>query len=312
MPSGSVLRTLEEFRKIFYNKYPDSELEILELYERDFCIVKDKYGTCKVNKGNLIKGCKPSIETATNKEEYLTNQIKEFFPKNLEQYSILKYKKQNEVIVQNKYGICSPFAGDLLKGHLPYIVSALNKTDYFINQAQEVHKSIYTYENTTYSSYNVKLTVTCKYHNDFLITPHALLDGGGCAKCAHIKNGVMHSENPTGWNKTNWYNSALRSKRFSGFKVYLIECWNENEHFFKIGRTFVEIKNRFSGINLPYDYKILETFEFKELTKENCDRCFDLEVELKKNNKKYKYVPIKQFCGRKECFSELNNNQNDN
>ena len=48
---------------------------------------------------------------------------------------------------------------------------------------------------------------------------------------------------------------GLKSKKFEDFKVYIIKCWNEEEEFYKIGKTYRKISRRFlkgNSIALPY------------------------------------------------------------
>lgn len=89
-------------------------------------------------------------------------------------------------------------------------------------------------------------------------------------------------------------------------KFIFLECWDENENFFKIGRTFNTVKQRFFNSEMPYNYKVLQLFEFKKLTQENANKSFDLEAELKRLNKQNKYVPKQSFKGMEECYSSLN------
>lgn len=104
---------------------------------------------------------------------------------------------------------------------------------------------------------------------------------------------------------TNWKKAALKSKNFDSFKVYIIKCYNENEKFYKIGRTFCTIKKRFQGkICMPYNYEIIKVFE------NNAEEMYKLENKLKKSNKKNKYVPKIIFKGMQECFEQLKNNIN--
>ena len=44
---------------------------------------------------------------------------------------------------------------------------------------------------------------------------------------------------------SDWTNAAINSKSFESFKVYIIRCYNDNEEFIKIGRTFSKLKKRF-------------------------------------------------------------------
>jgi len=57
----------------------------------------------------------------------------------------------------------------------------------FIQKANQVHNSNYSYEKTTYQKSNIKTTVTCNVHGNFSLTPNNHLSGKGCPECALIK-----------------------------------------------------------------------------------------------------------------------------
>ena len=58
----------------------------------------------------------------------------------------------------------------------------------FIIQAKILHNNIYTYENVNYINFTkIKVSITCKIHNDFLQTPKNHLNGMGCPECGKIK-----------------------------------------------------------------------------------------------------------------------------
>jgi hypothetical protein len=307
---------LEEFKKKYFKKFPDSDILIIRItnrldnrnYKNQFVLVKNKYGICEVNKNNLLTGELPTIESAKNKENYLTNQIKERFPENLNIYSIIKYYKQSEIIVKTSYGLCKANSSALLKGCLPTIQSSINPTEYFINKSKKLFKDKFSYDNTIYLNAKKKINLYCNLHKkEFKTRPqnHFNINSKGCCPmCAKEKTFEHVTVNSPGWNKKDWFNSACKSKEFDSFKVYIIECWSEEERFYKIGRTFRKINRRFcSKKYLKYYYKVIEIIEFKELTKENSDKCYNLENELKRMNKENKYIPKLKFNGSSECFN---------
>lgn len=97
---------------------------------------------------------------------------------------------------------------------------------------------------------------------------------------------------------SDWIRASKESKRFHSYKVYIVRCYDENESFFKIGRTFVSIEDRLC--KLPYKYEVIEVYE------DNPFRIFKLERKLHRLSKEYKYTPIKSFAGQTECFSKIN------
>ena len=60
------------------------------------------------------------------------------------------------------------------------------------------------------------------------------------------------------------------------------------------------IEKRFKTKELmPYNYEIVKTIEGEALS-----MC-ELETELKKFNKNYRYIPLVEFKGKYECFSSV-------
>lgn len=132
---------------------------------------------------------------------------------------------------------------------------------------------------------------TCKIY--FKSSPDRLKQGNGCPECSFYLKG---------WNHTSWKNQGLVSTSFDCFKVYVIKAFNENEVFYKIGKTFRKIEERFTSNNFPYKYEIIKEFLF---LKDQSKQCCDLEVQLQKMFKEYKYTPLLDFKGKGECFNPL-------
>lgn len=95
-----------------------------------------------------------------------------------------------------------------------------------------------------------------------------------------------------------WIHLASKSNNFNSYKVYLLKLFNENEVFYKIGRTFTTVNNRFK--NNPYNIEII-----KEFISEDSKYLYDLENYLHRLHKPYKYKPESKFGGWTECYSEI-------
>lgn len=162
-------------------------------------------------------------------------------------------------------------------------------TDFFIEKAKEVHGNLYDYSKVDYKHNKIKIKIVCQKHGVFKQCSGGHLSGKGCPKCA---KGIKT------WSYTNWQAAAECSKKFDSYKVYIIRCWNEEEEFYKIGRTYQKVKNRFSG-NIPYNYKVIKKIVFKDARE-----CCEYENYLQELNKNNAYLPIKSFKGMYECFSE--------
>jgi len=372
--------TIEDFKKEYYNKFPDSKLNILELLPKNKVKIKDDFGECIVYRNNILLCQIPTIQSAINKNEYFANKASVVHNFKYS-YSLVEYKGAFDRI-----RIICPIHGEfqqMVCNHLKGagcnkcgIIQTKSTTNDFIEKAIKVHGNKYNYNKVDYETRNKTVTITCTIHSDFEQDPSSHLNGSGCPKCANLKRGYhkelttdyfiekankVHNnkydyslanyvksnqkidiickihghfkqasgshlagrgcqqckneltsrrvrENPTGWSYSAWYKTAQKSKNFDSFKVYIIRCWNKKEEFFKIGKTFELIKNRFDHKRaMPYSYEIIQIFEFKELTEENCRKCCKLEKELQKLNKEFKYFPIIEFGGDNECFKQIKN-----
>lgn len=169
-----------------------------------------------------------------------------------------------------------------------FLSTKLKKTDtkeQFIQKAIKVHGMFYDYTNSNYFNTDIKIWIKCNLHGEFLQKPNGHLQGKGCPICA--------KEN-IGWTKTKWKNKGNNRKA----KVYIIECFNQNEKFVKIGRTFNTVKKRFaSKCELPYNFKIIKIYESYDY-----DKIWDIEIFLQRKFKQYQYTPKINFEGKTECF----------
>jgi len=220
------------------------------------------------------------------------------------EFKIVKKLEKHYMLTKTKYGLCKSSIHHLLNGKIPSIRSALNKTEYFINQAKEIHGDRYDYSLTKFEISNKNIQYICKIHGNILQSPGCHLSGRGCNKCKYNIISIKNSQNESGgYNLSNWKQRAEKSKYFDSFKVYIIECWNDEEVFYKIGRTFTTVEKRF--IKIPYNYKIIKIFENK------VDTIYQLEIDLKNKNKYNKYLPKIWFSGSKECFNKIEDIENE-
>ena len=162
-------------------------------------------------------------------------------------------------------------------------------TDEFIEKAKIIHGDKYGYEKTDYTNSHINVTITCPFHGDFTQQPNNHLDGKGCKKCG-VGEGT--------WSYSVWERKGKQSVNFDSFKVYVIRCWNDTETFYKVGKTFRKIDERFDS-NMPYNYGVIKIYygEAKEISL--------LEQRLNHINKEHSYLPLLEFKGRHECFSEI-------
>lgn len=65
------------------------------------------------------------------------------------------------------------------------------KQEEFIERANKIHNSKYTYDNTIYINTTTPVCITCPVHGNFWMKPELHLIGHGCPKCA--KNGIKYT-----------------------------------------------------------------------------------------------------------------------
>lgn len=221
----------------------------------------------------------------------------EKFP-NIE-FEIISPLKNYYVLTKTKYGLCKSSIHHLLNGKTPSIRSALNKTEYFVNFAKNIHGDKYDYSITNFEISTKNIQYICKEHGIINQFPGDHLYGKGCNKCKYKTISAKNIENNSGgYTLTNWKNKAKTSKKFDSFKVYIVKLYNEDEVFYKIGRTFTSIKYRFEKIK--YQYEVIKIIEG------SAEEIYNKEIELKRLNKTNKYTPKIKFAGMQECYNKIN------
>lgn len=225
-------------------------------------------------------------------------------------YSLVDYKKSNTKvkIICHTHGVFEQTPNTHLSGsgcnkcaHISKGLKSRIKKEDFIKKCKIIHKNKYEYSLVIYINSDANIDIICPYHGVFSQRAIKHKKGQGCPKCGKEKVGKHNSQFGSGWTVSSWDKAAERSKNFDSFKVYIIKCWNDNEEFYKIGRTFTTTKHRFRRNRLmPYNYEII-----KELIFDNAKDAFYKEMELKNKNKKFKYIPNIKFEGMYECFYKI-------
>ena len=173
-----------------------------------------------------------------------------------------------------------------------------SSTEKFIQKSIKIHGDTYDYSKVEYKGSFVRVKIGCKKHGYFSQSPHVHLSGSICKKCSD-----SNRKHPLTWRYSDWQEAGDESKLFDSFKVYIIKCWNEEEEFYKIGKTFTTVEYRFRNKRqMPYNYEIVKVIigEARDISK--------LEKELQKINKDNKYLPNINFGGASECFNTIKKN----
>ena len=75
-------------------------------------------------------------------------------------------------------------------GHIKTNEFNRSDTKEFIKKAIQIHGERYDYSKVEYKSNNKKVCLICPEHGEFYITPANHLEGQGCSKCGHKKQGA--------------------------------------------------------------------------------------------------------------------------
>lgn len=95
--------------------------------------------------------------------------------------------RNTKILCEDKFGKLLIDPKSVLGGCNSSIRSAVDKTDYFINQAKEVHGDKYDYSLVEYVNGDTKVKIICKEHGVFEQVPEVHLRGSGCTKCGRLK-----------------------------------------------------------------------------------------------------------------------------
>lgn len=144
-------------------------------------------------------------------------------------YSRVNYinsHKKVEIICP-KHGIYEVIPGNHLYGQqCPKCQNERNgqnkrsTTEDFIRKARKIWGDRYDYSKTNYVKRSEKVTITCKKHGDFFITPGNHLYGRGCRQCAIEKDVEFHTKDKTHFvkraNKTHRYKYDYSASEYKG------------------------------------------------------------------------------------------------
>lgn len=298
----SIHQDKYDYSKVFYKNF-ETKVEI----------VCPNHGTFLQSPQNHIgynkRGCPKCSKSGTK----LTTQ--EFIDKaNLLHNNFYDYSNTNYIKSSQKVDIICPKHGNFSitpNSHLGirrgggcikcYRERQTGTFEDFLKNAIATHGDKYEYHFSDYEGSKSKIKIFCKKHQSYFIqssTRHT--QGQNCPLCANEVRSKSQQNCANNWKPYEWEHRGKMSKNFTGFKVYIIECWNNDEIFYKIGKTYVNIDKRFpSKITMPYNYKILKIFEG------SANEMSNLEYKLQKSNKINKYIPNIDFNGKHECYTNL-------
>lgn len=205
-----------------------------------------------------------------------------------------EYKGSKEKIeVETKFGKHMVKPSNLFSGQTPSVITALDKNDCFKRMYMDRYPNTkYILDKINYVGIYDRITVTCPIHGDFTIRPNNFYDHNqGCPICQGHEGSYTYGAMEANKEK---YSETMAN-------LYLIECWNDNEHFIKIGITTQKLDRRFCSIaSMPYNYRILDIIHTDLYAGGLMERNLH-------NTLGNKYVPSIKFGGFSECY-EYNEN----
>jgi hypothetical protein len=288
---------IEELYNLYGDKYDYSKINYINTKDKVEIVCK-KHGSFLKQPAELIKGngcphCKLEKSKYNNKELFIKENIKLFG--DITDFSLvdeISAKKKIDLICTKHNHKFTLSVSNRLKGQKCPICSMENyrkirtvpKEEYY-RRANEVHNNEYTYTDD-YITLKHSITFYCKEHGLQKRNANSHLQGAGCKKCE------KHGQHKDKLTKEGY----IKASKGRITILYVIRCWNEKEEFYKLGKTFRSVSERFKGILLPYEYEIISIYEG------SADEIWDLEESAHKTYKDYKYRPTKYFTGVTECY----------
>lgn len=266
--------------KTHNNKYSYSDSEYNGVMEKlkIICPLHGPFEQTPNNHVNLKQGCPTCGGTVALDTDVFVTRAKLLYP-NLYNYDKVCYRDYKTKVV-----ITCPIHGDwevTPSDHLtrdskcPKCASnSLLGLEEFIKRSNEVHKGIYTYDNSVYVNAISLITITCPTHGDFEQKASAHMEGSGCKLC----NGFGFDKN----------RPAI---------LYYLKMNNE-EDVYKIGITNRTVNKRYTKEE-QNNFMVLNTYTY-----ENGQDAFEMERNIKEKYKNYRYIgPDLLKKGNTELFT---------
>lgn len=285
-----------DYSKVFYKS--------IHLKVKIFCNTCNKYFYQSSANHKSGKGCphcalKKRVKLRTLSLEDTIKSFHEAHGKSRYDYSKVKYK-HSKSHVEIKCNVCgktffqSP--GDHKQGKgCPYCKrdtigdSKRKSQEEVVKNFRKVHGMRYIYDFVKYEKSCKDVLIICREHGVFKQTPNTHLNGSGCPVCA--SGGAFI---PT-----------IYGRRHKKAFLYVLKITSANETFYKIGITSKTVMKRHSGLCDKYKYSIIRNYPMTGYGARLA------EIEILKNHKDYKYIPIIHFTGYTECLSVIDINQID-
>jgi len=269
--------------------------------DSEYIICKDKYGIVELSIRYHIKNSrKHTINSAANKSLYWRNLMNDIGNKKYD-YSKANYtySKTKVILICKLHGEFQVTPNDHItkKSGCPECgfktISIKNNitNEEFIRRSTKKFGGKYNYSKTKYLKCDKNIYITCPIHGAFhIVAYHHLSSKTGCPECGKELN-------KGGYCVKNAKKNHKEYKKITA-TIYILQCQNADEEFFKIGITKSKIAHRINAI--PYKCKIIHSLSTNLLN------AIFIEKSMLKKLSNYAYKPKICFGGYTECFSEIN------
>ena len=195
------LKTKEFIKKLkddgqWNDDYDYSEVVFKSFHSKLIVTYKKYMSRHLVRPALLIKGGGCILKNAIDKSKFAVNQFKEIHGEKYD-YSKFIFEKAN---IKSEIGCSIHGYFDITPNHhlkgkgcnkCGQISRRKNSTknlNEVILDFERVHGKKYDYSKVIYKSAKSKITIVCKIHGDFEMTPDSHLQGSNCRKCSHRDN----------------------------------------------------------------------------------------------------------------------------
>ena len=186
---------ITKFQKVHGDKFDYSKVSYSTAKTRVIVACKE-HGDFLITPNNHLSGygCPKCVGRGFTKEENLSRFIHDAHKihNNKYDYSLVDLSDQKLIIIcpihgkftQSKIGHITNKSGCPQCGIIQKGLSCRLSKDAFIEKANATHNNRYTYDNTVYKGAHKKVSITCKTHGEFAVTPaNHWSNGIGCPSC---------------------------------------------------------------------------------------------------------------------------------
>jgi hypothetical protein len=263
-----IHNNIYDYSKVIWNG-SDNDIHVICNLHGDFIIRaqdhKNGRGCQKCSKENRIQYNKHNTEIFVEKAIRKWGDVYD--------YSKVDYKGSNDkvIIICKKHGEFEQLPPTHLNSGCGSCGRETNKRNLylkerckneFISKANVIHKNTYEYLKTVYTTVITKITITCKIHGDFSMSPNNHLRGQGCPACGREQSNVAKLK---GFDEYECEFMKLYGDKYDyssvlwegGSRPITVVCKRHGDfqilpYLHKIGKECQKCSNQHSGISMSW------------------------------------------------------------